>query len=108
ALAAWLAKQGPTTIDRYVSNEIARTALRQATATAGAGLSIGISVHRLRDAFIDRNQTVRVRVPFLGGLGTLLDGTYLDDDIWLGANGLYALKLAGDMLVMGFGEDALE
>lgn len=108
AVAAWLAKQGLATIDQYVSNEIARTAMRQATAAAGAGFAIGIAIHLLKDAFVDGDQTVRFRVPFIGGPGTLLQGTYLDDDIWLGGNGLYALKLAGDMLVMGFGEDALE
>ncbi len=107
AAAAWLTKCGLATINDFVENPTARQAMKELTTTAGAGFAIGMSVHLLKDAFIDGNQTVRFKIPFIGGPGTILTGTYVDDDLWFAGNGLYALKLAGDMLLMGFGEDAM-
>jgi len=82
--------------------------MKEVTAAAGVGFTIGLSIHLLKDAFIDQEQSVRFKFPFLGGPGTIIPGTYLDDDIWLGTNGLYAAKLAKDILIMGFGEDVNE
>jgi hypothetical protein len=108
ALAAWACKKSIETIDQYVSNDSARKVMKEVTAAAGIGFTIGLSIHLLKDAFIDQEQSVRFKFPFLGGPGTIIPGTYLDDDIWLGTNGLYAAKLAKDILIMGFGEDINE
>jgi hypothetical protein len=108
ALAAWLSKKGIETIDNYVTNQSARAIMKEVTAAAGAGFCIGLSFHLLKDALWDQEQSIRFKIPFIGGPGTIISGTYLDDDLWLGANGLYAAKVAKDLLLMGFGEDARE
>lgn len=106
ALAAWIGKKGLETIDRYVTSDVARKIMKEVTASAAVGFSIGLSFHLLKDALWDAEQSVRFNLPFVGGSGTIIDGTYLDDDLWLGTNGLYAAKATKDILLMGFGDDA--
>lgn len=108
AAAAWLTKSSLLAIDQLVESSSVRQAVREITAVSGAGFSVGLSIHLLKDAFIDNSQSIRFKIPFVGGPGTIIQGTYVDDDTWLAGNGLYALRVAADILLLGFGDDVTE
>jgi hypothetical protein len=105
ALAAYLGREGIRIINQYLKDVPGQDALRKLVSASGAGFCICVSLHLLKDALWDRDQTVRFTLPFLGGKGTLLGGTYIDDDAWLSINGLYAIKAASDILLLGFGKE---
>ncbi|MGH8580136.1 MAG: hypothetical protein ACREVK_08460 [Gammaproteobacteria bacterium] len=105
AFAAYLGREGVKVITRYLDGGAAQSALKQALVAAGTGFCLGISIHLLKDALWDNDQSIRFAFPFLGGPGTLVEGTYVDDDAWLAGNGLFAIKCARDLILFGFGED---
>ena len=72
--------------------------MTRSVGAAGLGFCVGLSGHLLKDALLDGNQTVRFHLPFLGGPGTIMEGSYLDDDAWLGLNGLAVFKPARDVI----------
>lgn len=108
AVAAYLGREGVKLITRYLDGKAAQSALKQALVAAGTGFCFGISIHLLKDALWDNEQCIRFALPFLGGPGTLVEGTYVDDDAWLAGNGLFAIKFARDLIFLGFGEDINE
>ncbi len=63
-----------------------------------AGGAFGTGVHLLTDVF----QPKSVVFPFFG---SLVDGTLIDDDIWLLGNALWCFKLGKDLLITSIGDD---
>ena len=39
------------------------------------------------------------------GIGSLIDGTLVDDNIWLFGNALYCFKIADDLYSLALGDD---
>lgn len=75
----------------------ARTA-RKVAGVALAGAAVGVGVHLLTDSFDPK----AIIFPFFG---SLVDGTLVDDRIWLLANSVWAFKIAHDLLVVALGPD---
>lgn len=68
--------------------------------------AFGIGLHLAKDALIDGDKSVVFGIPGLFSAGTLISGTFVDDDMWLIGNSLYAFKVGKDILVMAFADDA--
>lgn len=89
--------------DRYCETSLsgqglaARTA-RKAAGVALAGAAVGVGVHLLTDSFDPK----AIIFPFFG---SLVDGTLVDDRVWLLANSVWAFKIARDLLVVALGPD---
>jgi hypothetical protein len=70
--------------------------------------AFGIGVHLLADGsfgLIDGQKSVVFGVPGLFKTNTLIPGTYLDDNLYLLGNSLWAFHIAKDIMVITFGED---
>jgi hypothetical protein len=65
---------------------------------AGAGISFGVGLHLIIDVF----QPKSIVFPFFG---SLINGTLVDDNIWLMGNSLWCFKLSNDFLVLALGDD---
>ncbi|OPZ61563.1 MAG: hypothetical protein BWY85_02372 [Firmicutes bacterium ADurb.Bin506] len=65
------------------------------TGAALGAYAMGVGVHLAMDVF----QPKSVVFPFFG---SLVDGTLVDDNIWLLGNSLWAFKIARDVFVISF------
>lgn len=72
--------------------------VKKAAGTALSGFAAGIGIHLLVDVF----QPKSIVFPFIG---SLIDGTLIDDNIWLLSNSLYCFKIAKDVFVIAWGDD---
>lgn len=73
---------------------LGRAAMKVTGAALGA-YAMGVGVHLAIDVF----QPKAVIFPFFG---SLVDGTLVDDNIWLLGNSLWAFKIAKDVIVISF------
>jgi hypothetical protein len=74
---------------------------RSTQKVAGAilgGVALGVAVHLAVDVF----QPKSVVFPFFG---TLVEGTLIDDDLWLLGNSLWAFKIAHDVFALAFADE---
>lgn len=65
---------------------------------AAGTAAFGVGCH----LFVDILQPKSIVFPFLG---SLVQGTLIDDDLWLLANGLWCFKMGSDMLTLALGDD---
>ncbi len=65
---------------------------------AASAAAFGVGCH----LFVDILQPKSIVFPFLG---SLVQGTLIDDDLWLLANGLWCFKMGSDMLTLALGDD---
>jgi len=72
--------------------------IKKVAGTALSGFAAGVGIHLLTDVF----QPKSIVFPFIG---SLIDGTLIDDNIWLLANSLYCFKIAKDVFVIAWGDD---
>lgn len=72
--------------------------VKKAAGTALSGFAAGVGIHLLVDVF----QPKSIVFPFIG---SLIDGTLIDDSIWLLSNSLYCFKIAKDVFVIAWGDD---
>jgi hypothetical protein len=78
-----------------------RWAARAKRKVAGAmlgGLALGVGIHLAIDVF----QPKAVVFPFIG---SLIDGTLVDDNIWLIANSVWAFRIAHDVFVLSLADE---
>ena len=87
----WLEKQ--TEPDKW-----ANRVKRKISGALLGGFAIGVGVHLAIDVF----QPKSVVFPFFG---SLVDGTLVDDDIWLIANCLWAFKIAHDVFALSLADE---
>jgi hypothetical protein len=87
----WLEKQAEP--DRWASR-----VKRKVTGALLGGFATGVGVHLAIDVF----QPKSVVFPFFG---SLVDGTLIDDDIWLIANSLWAFKIAHDVFALSLADE---
>lgn len=73
-------------------------AANKAAGAALAGLSMGVGLHLMIDVF----QPKAVIFPFFG---SLVDGTLVDDNIWLMGNSLWAFKIGHDIITLTFARE---
>ncbi len=76
--------------DGGLANTWGGKVINKTTGVLTAGFAMGVGVHLAIDVF----QPKAVIFPFIG---SLVDGTLLDDNLWLLGNSLYAFKVAGDV-----------
>ena len=88
---AYLAKQSGdlTLLDRIT---------RKLLGVIGGGAAWGVGVHLAIDVF----QPKSVVFPFFG---SLIDGTLVDDRMWLLGNSLWCFKIGNDFFALGLGDD---
>jgi hypothetical protein len=84
--------------DRYLreygdQTTLSHHVLRKAAGVAGSAFAFGVGLHLLVDVF----QPKSVVFP---GFGSLVDGTLIDDDLWLIGNSVWCFKIARDLLVL--------
>lgn len=89
--------------DRYCETSLAgedpvRRLTRKAAGVALAGGAVGVGVHLLVDVF----EPKAVIFPFFG---SLVDGTLVDDRVWLLGHSVWAFQVARDLLVVSLGPD---
>jgi len=72
--------------------------VRKIVGVALAGLAVGVGIHLILDAFNPK----AVIFPFLG---SLVDGTPVDDSLWLLGNAVWCFKMAYDFFVLALGEN---
>lgn len=87
----WLERQAEP--DRW-----ANRVKRKLTGALLGGFATGVGVHLAIDVF----QPKSVVFPFFG---SLVDGTLIDDDIWLIANSLWAFKIAHDVFALSLADE---
>ncbi|ACY49766.1 hypothetical protein Rmar_2908 (plasmid) [Rhodothermus marinus DSM 4252] len=78
---------------------------------AGAGMALGLGGHLVIDGsfgLLDGQKSVQFGIPGLTDMGSLLSGTLVDDNLYLLANGLWALIMARDMVVLATGKQPEE
>lgn len=73
----------------YDMNKIESPELKKFLALSGAFMSYGVALHLLIDCF----QPKAVIFPFVG---SLIDGTILDDNLWLLTNACWATKIGSE------------
>ena len=74
----------------------------------GAGIALGLGGHLVSDGsfgWLDGEKSVQFGIPGLTDMGSLISGTLVDDNLYLLGNGLWALKIARDMLVLATGRE---
>jgi len=88
---AYLAKQSddPSILDR---------ATQKILGVLGGGAAWGVGVHLAIDVF----QPKSIVFPFFG---SLVNGTLVDDRIWLLGNSLWCFKIGHDFFALGLGDD---
>lgn len=79
--------------------------LRRVVGVMAAAGAMGIALHLAKDTFIDGNKSVVFGLSGLFGINTPVRGTWVDDDIYLLANSLWAFKVSRDIFIMAFGDD---
>ena len=104
AAAAWLLREFARSYSTWVQRDPTAPRLQKVVAAIAAGGAVGIALHLLKDALIDGDKTVVFGIPGLR-LNTLVPGTHVDDDLWLVANGLWALRIARDVVALAYGEE---
>lgn len=87
----WLEKQSEP--DKW-----ANRVKRKISGALLGGFAVGVGVHLAIDVF----QPKSVVFPFFG---SLVDGTLVDDDIWLIANSLWAFKIAHDVFALSLADE---
>jgi hypothetical protein len=65
------------------------------------GFALGVGVHLAIDVF----QPKSIVFPFIG---SLVDGTLVDDNIWLLANSVWAFRIAHDVFVLSLADELAE
>ncbi len=71
---------------------------KKVTGALVGGCALGVAVHLTVDVF----QPKSVIFPFLGSLA---EGTLVDDNIWLMGNALWAFKISRDVFAVAFAEE---
>ncbi len=104
AAGAWLLREFAESYTAWVQRDPTAPRLQKVVAAVASAGAVGIALHLLKDALLDGNKSVVFGIPGLR-VNTLVPGTYLDDDLWLVANGLWALKIARDVVALAFGEE---
>lgn len=77
---------------------LAHHVVRRVAAGALGGASLAVGIHLLVDVFEPKAIIFPV-------VGSLFDGTLIDDRIWLLANSLWCFQIARDALVVALGDD---
>lgn len=88
---AYLARQGDS---QSLQDRVVRAILGVAAGT----LAFGVGCHLVIDTF----QPKSVVFPFFG---SLLDGTMIDDNLWLLGNAVWCFKMSHDLFVLALGDD---
>lgn len=98
--AAWLIKRVyDSNFNKSASQEKFSTRVwRKVFGVAAASSVLAIGCHLTIDVF----QPKSVIFP---GLGSLVDGTLVDDNVWLLGNALYCFKVADDLYSLALGND---
>ena len=79
---------------------------RRLAGAVGGGLAIGMGLHLLADGsfgLLDGQKSVMFGIPGLDDMGSLIEGTLVDDNLYLLGNSLWAFLLGSDMLVLATG-----
>ncbi len=74
--------------------------LAKAAGAALSGMAAGVGVHLAVDGTLQGHRAVIF--PFFG---SLVDGTLVDDNLWLLGNSLWAFKISHDVFVQTFSDD---
>ena len=77
---------------------VPQTFMQKAAGTALAGMAVGVGIHLLVDVF----QPHAINFPFIG---SLIDGTMIDDNLWLLGNSLWAFKISRDLFILCHSQD---
>lgn len=88
---AYLARNGD-------SQQLRDRVVRKILGVAAGGLAFGVGCHLL----IDTIQPKAIVFPFFG---SLIDGTMLDDDLWLLGNAVWCYKMSHDLFALALGDD---
>ena len=72
--------------------------VRKIAGVALAGFAVGVGIHLILDAFNPK----AVIFPYLD---SLVDGTPVDDSLWLLGNAVWCFKMANDFFVLALGEN---
>jgi len=72
--------------------------VKKASGALIGGLAVGVGLHLASDAFHPK----AVIFPFFG---SLVDGTLVDDNIWLLANSIWAFRIGYDVFALAIGDE---
>ncbi len=106
ALAAYASRKFYEYYITFVAEKANTTAKKVLGAVLAAG-AVGIGVHLLADGsfgLLDGEKSVVFGLPGITKINTAVTGTFVDDNLWLLGNSLWAFKIATDLIVMAFGQ----
>jgi len=108
AIAAWAAQDFLKAVTLSEEGGTSHPAVTKLCAAAIAGGAVGIGIHLVRDGafgLIEGEKSVVFGIPGLPTRNTLIKGTYVDDDLWLLGNALWAFKIAHDVVVLAYANE---
>jgi len=108
AMGLWVLKSFFEMYSKFLENSDNPVIVKKVLGTIGAGSGAAIGIHLLKDGafgYLDGRKSVVFGIPGIFKRNTLIKGTYLDDDLWLLGNSLWAFKVSGDIFVIAFGEE---
>jgi len=104
ALAVIILKKFLEDYQTFLAENPSRVCYDKLLAISAAGAGYGIALHLAVDGLLQGNQDVTFGLPGVFQF-SLVEGTLVDDNIWLVGNALYAFKLSNQILVLAFGEE---
>lgn len=85
-------------INRELATGPVQRSAQKVTGAILGGVALGVAVHLAIDVF----QPKSVVFPFFG---SLVEGTLIDDNLWLLGNSLWAFKIAHDVFALAFADE---
>jgi len=105
AMGLWIMKEFFDTYSEYAEGKGTEEKI---FGSIGAGCAAAIGLHLLKDGafgYFEGEKSVVFGFPGIFKRNTFIKGTYLDDNLWLLANSLWAFKVSKDIFVIAFGEE---
>ena len=108
AVGLWALKSFFEAYNNFLENKNNPAIIKKVMGAIGAGSGAAIGLHLLKDGafgYLDGQKSVVFGIPGIFKRNTIIKGTYLDDDLWLLGNSLWAFKISKDIFVIAFGEE---
>jgi len=104
ALSVFVLKRFVEEYQSFVADDPGAVRYDKVLASVAAGAGYGIALHLAADGLWQGGQDVTFGIPGLWQ-SSLVEGTLVDDNIWLVGNALYAFRLSNQVVALAFGEE---
>lgn len=108
SLGLWVLKEFFNTYNEFTEKGDCSNITGKIFGAIGAGGAAGIGLHLLKDGafgYFEGEKSVVFGFPGIFKRNTIIRGTFLDDNLWLLGNSLWAFKISKDIFVIAFGKE---